>query len=241
MRKAKAQTVPAQPNIIFILTEDMRYDDLAYVPETRRLLGDGGMSFENAFVSTALCAPSRATIMRGQYAHNTGVLSNSSIDSSSTDTGGWPAYRQNRNEADNVTTRLQAAGYRTGLFGKYLNGCGDNRTFIPRGWDRWFATQNNFFNYNVNDQGTTVHFGTSESDYQTDVLSRQVNAFIAESASSPQPADRPVLAPERPKNMRRKRPSPQGHLQGGRRRTVACGACAGLVTGFEAENVSRRA
>jgi arylsulfatase A-like enzyme len=59
MRKAKAQTVPAQPNIIFILTDDMRYDDLAYVPETRRLLGDGGMSFENAFVSTALCAPSR--------------------------------------------------------------------------------------------------------------------------------------------------------------------------------------
>ena len=188
MRKAKAQTVPSQPNIIFILTDDMRYDDLAYVPNTRSLLGDGGMSFKNAFVSTALCAPSRATIMRGQYAHNTGVLSNSSIDSPSTDTGGWQAYQANGNEADNVATRLQGAGYRTGLFGKYMNGYGDNQTFIPRGWDRWFATQNNYFNYNVNDQGTTVHFGTSESDYQTDVLSRQVNAFIAESASSPQPA-----------------------------------------------------
>ena len=187
MRKAKAQTL-ARPNIIFILTDDMRYDDLRYVPKTRSLLWGGGMRFENAFVSNPLCSPSRATIMRGQYSHNTGVLSNSSIDSSSTDVGGWRAYQQNRNEADNVATRLQEAGYRTGLFGKYLNGYGDSRTFIPPGWDRWFATQGDFFDYNVNDQGTTIHFGTSKSDYQTDVLSRRVNAFIAESASSSQPA-----------------------------------------------------
>ena len=186
VRKAKAQTL-ARPNIIFILTDDMRYDDLKYMRQTRSLLGNRGMSFENAFVSTALCAPSRATIMRGQYSHNTGVLSNSSIDSSSTDVGGWLAYRQNRNEADNVATRLHGAGYRTGLFGKYMNGYGGSRTVIPRGWDRWFATQRNFFDYNVNNQGTTIHFGTSKSDYMTDVLSRETNAFIENSASRGQP------------------------------------------------------
>jgi len=76
--------------------------------------------------------------MRGQYSHNTGVWSNSSTDSSSTTAGGWPVYQQNGNEADNVATRLQAAGYRTGLFGKYLNGY-DNTTYRPPGWDRWFA------------------------------------------------------------------------------------------------------
>jgi arylsulfatase A-like enzyme len=73
LRKAAAQTVPTRPNIVFILTDDMRKDDLRYMPQTRALLQGEGMSFENAFVSHALCAPSRATIMRGQYAHNAGV------------------------------------------------------------------------------------------------------------------------------------------------------------------------
>src|SRR5215212_5596714 len=114
MHKAKAQTAPTQPNIVFILTDDMRKDDLKYMPKTRSLLKDRGMRFENAFVSNALCAPSRASIMRGQYSHNNGVWSNSSTDSSSTTIGGWQAYQQNGDEADNVATRLQDAGYRTG-------------------------------------------------------------------------------------------------------------------------------
>ncbi|MBA2535238.1 MAG: sulfatase-like hydrolase/transferase [Rubrobacter sp.] len=135
MRKAKAQTAPARPNFVFILTDDMRKDDLEYMPKTHSLLEVGGMSFENAFVSNALCAPSRASIMRGQYSHDTHVWSNSSADSPSTSIGGWQAYRQNGNEADNVATRLQGAGYRTGLFGKYLNRYA-NTTYIPKGWDR---------------------------------------------------------------------------------------------------------
>src|SRR5215208_8315825 len=71
--KAQAQTVAAtsaQPNIVFIRTDDMRKDDLKYMPKTKALLQDAGMTFENAFVSNALCCPSRATIMRGQYSHN---------------------------------------------------------------------------------------------------------------------------------------------------------------------------
>src|SRR5829696_7065199 len=93
MRKAKAQTVPARPNIVFILTDDMRKNDLAYMPKTRSLLGGRGMSFQNAFVSHALCAPSRATIMRGQYSQNNGVWSNSATDSPTTSIGGWEAYQ----------------------------------------------------------------------------------------------------------------------------------------------------
>jgi N-acetylglucosamine-6-sulfatase len=128
----RAQEIPpAKPNFVFILTDDMRKDDLKYMPKTKALLKDAGMTFENAFVSNALCCPSRATIMRGQYSHNNGVWSNSSTDSSSTTSGGWQAYRQNGNEADNVATRLQGAGYRTGLFGKYLNGY-TNTTYIPQ-------------------------------------------------------------------------------------------------------------
>src|SRR5215217_4699566 len=60
-----AQTVPPKPNIIFILADDMRKDDLnpTYMPQTTKELVKKGMSFQNAFVSNPLCCPSRATIM----------------------------------------------------------------------------------------------------------------------------------------------------------------------------------
>src|SRR5215208_7896998 len=67
-----AQTAATpQPNIIFILADDMRKDDLnkKYMPQTTAELVDKGRSFKNAFVSNPLCCPSRATIMRGQYSH----------------------------------------------------------------------------------------------------------------------------------------------------------------------------
>jgi N-acetylglucosamine-6-sulfatase len=120
-----AQTGPAKPNFVFILTDDMRYDDLAYMPKTTTLLGKQGMTFTKAFVPTALCCPSRATIMRGQYAHNTGVWFNISGPS-----GGWEGYKSRGYEQNNVATHLKGAGYRTGLFGKYFNDYGG--TTLPR-------------------------------------------------------------------------------------------------------------
>jgi arylsulfatase A-like enzyme len=173
----------AKPNLVFVLADDMRKDDLKYMPKTRSVLKDKGMSFQNAFVSNALCCPARATIMRGQYAHNTGVWLNGGPDE-----GGWHAYQSNGNEQDNVATRLDAAGYRTGLFGKYFNSY--QGTTVPPGWDRWFATFHppwEYFDYDVNDDGTIRHFGTRDSDYQTDVLKRKTKAFIGASVTQGKP------------------------------------------------------
>jgi hypothetical protein len=69
---ADAQTVPAKPNFVFILADDMREDDLGYMPKTRSLLGGKGTRFDKAYVSLPVCCPARSTVMRGQYAHNTG-------------------------------------------------------------------------------------------------------------------------------------------------------------------------
>jgi N-acetylglucosamine-6-sulfatase len=184
MGKAQAQTVTAQPNIVFILTDDMRKDDLMYMPKTHSLLREQGMGFRNAFVSNALCCPSRATIMRGQYSHNTGVWCNSPTDSPSTTLCGWQAYQDNSNEADNVATRLQDAGYRTGLFGKYLNGY--NTMEIPPGWDRWFAHVNDidYFDYQINDDGTIKHYESTSADYETDVIANHAKSFIGTSAKA---------------------------------------------------------
>ena len=167
---ADAQTT-TKPNFVFILADDMRKDDLRYMPKTRSLLGGKGTRFDKAYVSLPVCCPARSTVMRGQYAHNTGVWVNSQ----------WAGYKANGNEQDNVATRLDAAGYRTGLFGKYLNGY-DGST-IPAGWDRWHAhIDQRYYDYDVNVDGRLTHFGTAQSDYSTDVINRQTQNFIATSS-----------------------------------------------------------
>jgi N-acetylglucosamine-6-sulfatase len=183
----QAQAITAKPNFVFILADDMRKDDLTYMPKTISLLGDQGMSFSKAYVSNPLCCPSRATIMRGQYAHNTGVWDNIN----GTD-GGWQGYKSNNgnNENDNLATRLHNdAGYRTALIGKYLNEY-NNTTYIPPGWDKWFATftvTHDYFDYDLNDNGTIRHFGTTDSAYLTDVLRKQSPNFIDSSVKKNKP------------------------------------------------------
>jgi N-acetylglucosamine-6-sulfatase len=201
---------PTDPNIIFILTDDMRYDDFnaTYMPNTSSLLADQGMSFKNAFVSTPLCCPTRATIMRGQYAHNTGIWFNVNGPH-----GGWEGYNSLGYEKENVATQLDAAGYHTGLFGKYLNQYGaglPNPEDFPRrpdGWDKWFAFLHpiNYLNYDVNvnyednDNATTRrHYGTKASDYSTDVLSKEVQNFIADSVGPEKPPFFAYVAPKAP-------------------------------------------
>jgi N-acetylglucosamine-6-sulfatase len=199
-----AQAAP-QPNIIFILADDMRKDDFnaRYMPQTTTELVGKGMSFQNAFVSNPLCCPSRATIMRGQYAHNTDIWFNNNVfdpDPNVRD-GGWEGYNGNRYEDDNLATRLKDAGYTTGLFGKYLNGYGATTvpTTPPPKWDDWFAfKQPEYYNYDVNDNGTIKHFGTRSTDYSTDVLKSQVQEFIGANAAPGKPPFFAYVAPYAP-------------------------------------------
>ena len=186
-----ALTAAPQPNIIFILADDMRKDDLTdtYMPKTTTELVAKGMSFENAFVSNPICCPSRTTIMRGQYAHNSKVWFTKNVfdpDPNVRD-GGWTGYKGNLYEDDNVATHLQRdAGYTTGLFGKYLNGY--SGTTKPPGWDDWFAFhQLTYYNYDVNDNGIIRHYGSKSTDYSTDVLNTQVKEFIDASAAQGKP------------------------------------------------------
>jgi N-acetylglucosamine-6-sulfatase len=194
-----AQTAPPKPNIIFILADDMRKDDLneKYMLQTTNQLVKQGMSFQNAFVSNPLCCPSRATIMRGQYGHNTDIWFNTNIfdpDPNVRD-GGWLGYNGNGYEDDNVATNLHDpdnpdnAGYTTGFFGKYLNGyVADTDKTPPPGWDDWFAFKTlHYYGYDVNDNGTIKHFGSRSTDYSTDVLNAQVKEFIRANAGQSKP------------------------------------------------------
>jgi len=177
MRPKDVEALTAKPNIVFILADDMRKDDLKYMPKTRSVLKDKGMIFDNAFVSTPLCCPSRATIMRGQYAHNSGVWN------SHGSSGGWQTYRAKGLERNNVATRLDAAGYRTGLFGKYLNGY-KGTSNKPPGWDKWFAHTGgvHYYDYKINDDGRIIHYGSRSADHETDVIADHAMNFIGASA-----------------------------------------------------------
>src|SRR5215204_7762178 len=65
-----------QPNIIFVLTDDLDYASAFQMPEIGSLLVEEGTSFEKAFASHPICCPSRATILTGLYDHNHDVRSN---------------------------------------------------------------------------------------------------------------------------------------------------------------------
>ncbi len=172
---------PSAPNIVLILTDDMRWDFLKYMPQVRQDLVFQGVKFANAFVVNSLCCPSRTAILTGNYSHTTGVYTNAPPH------GGWPVFHARGEESSTIATWLHGAGYFTGLIGKYLNAYGPNNLFIPPGWDRWDAfDQGNasYYNYDLNVDGTIVHHGNAPPDYSTDVLAGDASDFIRSAPSS---------------------------------------------------------
>jgi len=208
-RPAHAQTL-GRPNILLILTDDQRYDSLRAMPTVRRLLVDRGMTLASAIVSDPICCPSRATILTGRYAHTTGVYANGLPN------GGWSAFKAS--ESDTIATALQDAGYRTGLFGKYLNGYNTKTgtLYVPPGWDRWFAVASRnpgYYDYAMfGDQSGMVSYGSEPRDYSTDVIRRQATAFIRSA-----PSDSPfflMVTPKAPHGPFIAAPRHEGDLDG---------------------------
>ncbi len=164
---------PARPNIILIVTDDQDVATLAQMPRLQNLLVQQGTTFENMFVTYPLCCPSRASILTGQYPHNTDILGNHPP------LGGFAKFRDGEREGSTVATWLQSAGYRTALFGKYLNGyTARQSSYKPPGWDEWYASLGHYFGYRISENGEPIAYGDSPEDYETDVLTRKVIAFI---------------------------------------------------------------
>ena len=162
---------PARRNIVFILTDDQRFDAIGCVNsyfETPALdtLAQGGALFENAFVTTALCSPSRATILSSQYTHRHGVLDNNTLLPASTPT---------------FPKELQRAGYETAYIGKWhMGGASD----APQpGFDHWvsFKGQGVYRNPALNVDGQAV----GGEGYTTDLLTDYAEAFIRKERTRP--------------------------------------------------------
>jgi len=156
-----------------VLVDDMRWDEMRVAghpfidtPHMDRVAREGAR-FLNAFATTPLCSPSRASFLTGQYAHTHGIIDNTARPSDTLRT--FPA-------------ELQRAGYRTGFFGKWHMGNDDS----PRpGFNHWVAMpgQGEALDPSLNVDGERVH----AKGYTTDLLTDYVERFID------RPSDQPFL------------------------------------------------
>ncbi|MFC7614095.1 sulfatase [Actinokineospora soli] len=164
---AAGQSAASRPNILLIITDDQPKQTQWATSKTFDWIARQGVRFSNGHVTTPLCAPSRASIFSGRYAHNHGVRDN--------------GHAANLNQSTTVQRQLQLNGYRTGLFGKYLNSWAVANN--PPGFDTWALLQPSFVDGTYNDQGTVKTI----SGYTTTVLKNRVLNFIDRSTSDTRP------------------------------------------------------
>jgi arylsulfatase A-like enzyme len=161
----------ARPNIIFIMADDHAAHAIsAYgsqINETPHLdrLAREGMLFKNAFVTNSICTPSRAVLLTGRYSHKNGV----------------PVFNRFDGSQTTVAKLLQAAGYHTGMIGKWHLGSD------PTGFDRWEILPGQGVYHDpvlYTAEGEKTYTGR----YATDVITDLAIDFIRE-----RPKDRPFF------------------------------------------------
>ncbi len=169
---ASRAAAPAKRNVVLILTDDQRFDAFGFMGhpflETPHLdaMAREGCVFQNTFVTTSLCSPSRASILTGLYAHTHGVLDNVSA---------FP---------DKLTTFpevLQQNGYETAFIGKWHMG-GESDEPRP-GFDRWvsFRGQGVYYNPVFNIDGERQEM----KGYTSDLLTDYADAFLRAERDKP--------------------------------------------------------
>lgn len=176
--------VTGPPNIVVVMADDMRCEQLRHMPLTKQALGNHGVTFAKCLHTGTVCCNSRAVFLSGQAQHNNGVLDNYGPG------GGAPAF----NHATSIGVDMKAAGYRTALIGKYLNNTeAMGPLWVAPGWDEWRVFKEggsgssfnaNYYNYTLTEKpfgSSTVAdsaYGFAESQYSTRVLRRKALDFL---------------------------------------------------------------
>ena len=181
------------PNTVVVLVDDMRAHELRFLPRTRNWLARRGVRFDAAYAPTPLCCPARATLLTGQYAHNTGVYDNRP---GGIRPGGVRAFDDDRT----VATELSRRGIETGHIGKYLNQY--RGLWIPPGWTDWRTAIDGHYAYRTPDgerrtgrNSTSTYAGRTVYNvngkertirgYETTVQTNLTTRFIRRNADDP--------------------------------------------------------
>lgn len=180
-----------KPNVIIILSDDQGWGDFSengnpdiHTPALSRLSLEGAR-FDRFFVSP-LCAPTRASLLTGRYHLRTGVASV---------TGGLETMRS---EELTMAEAFKAAGYHTGIFGKWHNGAHFPEHPLAQGFDEFFGFcgghWTNYFNTTLEHNGKTE----TTKGYITDVLADEAINFIKKNSKDPFFCYIPFNAPHSP-------------------------------------------
>jgi arylsulfatase A-like enzyme len=160
-----AQPDAVPPNVLIVMTDDQRASGtLGVMTRTRRWFKRGGTRFVNALATTPTCCPSRASVMTGLYAHNHGVHTSE------------PGQAEQMDQQLTMQRYLRRAGYRTAMFGKYLNAW--PREIDPPWFDDWAIFSGSaaraYFTARWNVQGDVRRI----RKYSTGIIERKALRFI---------------------------------------------------------------
>ncbi len=165
-----------QPNVVFILTDDLGWTDLAcqgsnyYETPNIDRLAASGMRFTDGYTCGPNCQPTRAAMMSGQYAPRTGVYtvgSTSRFDTSSRPLVPVENAEGLASEKVTIAEALKQAGYATGMFGKWHLGNGRGRHPSDQGFDEAIVSMGRHFNFDTNPK-VEVPAGAYLADFLTD-------------------------------------------------------------------------
>jgi N-acetylglucosamine-6-sulfatase len=140
-RVAAAATGQQKPNIVVVLTDDMRADELSFLPAVRRLQSSG-VTFTRALSADSLCCPARATLLTGKLAHNHLTIGNDA----STE-GGYGVFAAHNDIEHLLPQWLDNQGYRTAWIGKYLNGIARLDSFRQPDWSYFAVPVRDIYDY----------------------------------------------------------------------------------------------
>src|SRR5688500_372278 len=172
------------PNVVVIMTDDQRADDMAVLPRVRRLIGEAGVTFTRAYASYPVCCPARATFFTGQYAQNHRVRCLYPW------CGGGYGHL---NQREYLPVWMEDAGYTTAHIGKFLNGYGKERQpDVPNGWTEGYGLVDHYtyrwWGYKIHEKGPGDSEGTTKTYdrvrsrrpelYQTDKLTDVAVTFV---------------------------------------------------------------
>ena len=197
---AQSTAVNPRPNVMVVMMDDMRWDEVKYLPNVQRYVRDRGLRFTNSFSPYPLCCPARASFLLGQYSHNHHVLHHDAPY-------GFGAIDDSRT----IATSMERVGYRTAMVGKYLNKYGvmpsrvtgrPSIDYVPAGWTDWMTGLDtiwpdgspyrgntyNYFSFTQNINGVTVpHRGQYSSTVIADEVIGLVDAYGVERKTTGKP------------------------------------------------------
>ncbi len=173
------------PNIFLINLDDAKESDLFFkIPGTDQYafpnlvsIANSGVRFTNFHANTPLCGPSRAILLRGQYASSSGIKTNGTQELSQGFTGGMAEYRDRGYFENDLSTWMKDAGYQNYFVGKYLHA--NIVDEVPPGWDEFYHSLGNGY-FGTRRIVNGVRSKNDADKYRTNIEANNVRDLITE-------------------------------------------------------------